>query len=239
MGLLLTTLSVFIGLLGLIASYLYYLHSNKPTASELATELRESYKTGSNETFSRTDHHVKNVVDAKVANITTWLDNRDDANEQWGYVILNGVFVGTAEIISHFEIPGSPPSIEDIRRHPYYGESIGFTDSNSGTNGFQVDISNRTLILNIELYADSARKGAAAVITTSIILSKIIDDVLYGRIDDPDSIPPFDEFMEEGLGRDDIEYPVVKMENLPETNFSLPQDCEEKVWMLSVIDEIL
>lgn len=220
-------LGILIGVFSLISGYFYYIHSTKPTATEIATELRQSLNTQTNDYLLRTNHHVSNVVDIKVTNNGDWLDRRDDANEQWGHVILKGIFVGSVEIIKHFDIPQSLPSAEEFRQHPYYGQTMTFEGTYAGTGGFEVSTSHGTLTLNIDIYADSTRKGAASAITTTIIVSQIIDDILSGRLKEPEKIPTFDEFMSEGLSREDIDYPIIDMANLKETDFSFPNYKEE------------
>lgn len=221
-GLLLSLGGLLVGLLALILGYLYHVHSNKPRATEIASELRQSLEAGSAGSRLRTNNHVVNTIDVKVTDNSDWLDEREDANQQWGYVLLHGVFVGSAEVIQQLEIPDLAPSVEEIRRHPYYGESVEFENSDCGTNGFEVQASGNTLILNVDFYADSVRKGAVCIIMTSIILSRILDDVITGRVDHPDEIIPFQEFMSEEIDRGDIEYPVIPVEDLSKTNFNFP-----------------
>ncbi|WP_188979701.1 hypothetical protein [Halocalculus aciditolerans] len=82
-------------------------------------------------------------------------------------------------------------------------------------------MSDQTLIVNVNLFADSTRRGAVAVLMTMIVVSQIIDDILSGKIEDQDEIPSFEEFMSR-TSREDVEHPVIPMEELAKTNFEFP-----------------
>ncbi|GGL67267.1 hypothetical protein GCM10009039_26630 [Halocalculus aciditolerans] len=56
---------------------------------------------------------------------------------------------------------------------------------------------------------------------TMIVVSQIIDDILSGKIEDQDEIPSFEEFMSR-TSREDVEHPVIPMEELAKTNFEFP-----------------
>lgn len=223
-GTFLSIAGVIVGLISLVAGYFYHVHSNKPRATEIASELRQSLKSGNKDSVVRTDVHIVNIVDIKVTNNSSWIEEIENPNENWGYILLKGLFAGSAEIVYYFEYPESPPDLEKIRDHPYYGETITFKSSDSGTVGYTVDISDKTIVLNVNFYADSVRKGAAAIIMTSIILSEVIDDVLTGRINRMEEIPSFSDYMDRETHRDSLEYPVIPLNKLHKTNFSGPEE---------------
>lgn len=225
-GILLSLGGLMVGILSLIFGYFLHIHSNKPSPTEIASELRQSLEARSDGFRVRTNNHVINIVDVKVTDNSDWLDQREDADRQWGYVLLNGIFVGSAEVIQQLVIPETGPLTEEIRQHPYYGEPVEFKDSDCGTNGFEVQVSGNTLILNVDFYADSVRKGAVCIIMTSIVLSQILDDIFTEQSDYPENITPFQEFMSKKIDRENIEYPVIQMEDLSKTDFNFPPSSE-------------
>lgn len=203
-------LGVLIGILGVVLSYFFYLHSTKPTATEIASELRESLYTTDSK-FIGTKHHALNVTTVNVSSSTSWIEERNDTNQQYGYVLLKGLFIGEAEIIQRIETPDSIPDIDKIRTHPYYGESIEYGNSNTGTVDFQITQSGQTLILSVDFYAESIREGAAIIIRTLQIMSDIIDDIIKKESDGFEEIPPFEEYMSDGEFREDIGDPIVPL----------------------------
>lgn len=224
---LLSLIGAGVGVLGVFAGYLYHIHSRKPDAAAIATELRQSLGVNSDNQSLRMNHHVVKIADAKVTSNGEWLNDREDAAKQRRHVLLRGIFVGGAEVNEYFEIPGSPPPIEKIRTHPYYGKAVEFEDAHAGTDGFHINTSEKTLSLQVNFYADTARKGAASIITARIIAGQIIDDVLSGRIDKKKDIPPFDEFMSKGLDREDIESSITTWDELHQTDFVLPRQSDQ------------
>ncbi|MFB6187808.1 MAG: hypothetical protein ABEI86_13205 [Halobacteriaceae archaeon] len=217
----LSVLGLGVSLLGVVLGYMYYRHGNKPTASEIASELRDSLFSHTNDRVLRTNRHSVNVVDVKVTDNSDWITAYENADQQLGYALMQGLFIGKAEVIAQFEIPDTPPRAEDFESHPYYGKEVHFSDSDSGTGGYDVTVSDQTLIVNVNLFADSTRRGAVAVLMTMIVVSQIINDILSGKIEDQDEIPSFEEFMSR-TSREDVEHPVIPMEELAKTDFEFP-----------------
>jgi len=217
----LSVLGLGVSILSVVLGYVYYRHGNKPTATEIASELRDSLYSYTNDRLLRRNHHSVNVVDVKVTDNSGWISAYENADQQMGYALLKGLFLGKAEVIAQFEIPNTPPRIEDIESHPYYGKEVHFSDSASGTGGYDVTVSGQTLIVNVNLFADSTRKGAVAVLMTMLVVAQIIDDILSGKSEDQDEIPLFEEFISR-TSRDDVEHPVTSVEGLANTDFEFP-----------------
>lgn len=88
------------------------------------------------------------------------------------------------------------------------------------TNGFEVEISDDIFILKVDLWTDSIRNGALAMLTTMSILMKIIDDYHAGKIDEPESIPTFSDFIDCGMNLDEIDDIAVPIDELSVEDFS-------------------
>jgi hypothetical protein len=217
----LSVLGLSVSILSVILGYVYYRHENKPTASEIASELRDSLFSYMNDRVLRTNRHSVNVVDVKVTGNSDWVTAYENTDQQLGYALVKGLFLGKAEVVAQFEIPDTPPRIEVIESHPYYGKEVHFSDADSGTGGYDVTVSGQTLIVNVNVFADSTRKGAVAVLMTMLVVAQIIDDILSGKSEDQDEIPPFEEFMSR-TSREDVEHPVTSMEDLANTDFEFP-----------------
>lgn len=208
----LSVLGVLFTVTGIFVSILFYIDQNRPTATEVTQALKQRYS-GENRNV-RGGFHAVTVVKSTVTKSDDWLNEYDNADTKRGTAWITGTFVGSAEIILKFHTPNEPPTIAQIKSHPYYGKEVKFNDERAGAGPFRIEATKESLIVNCGMYCQTSSKGAAAVTGVLIIISRIVDDILTGKIESED-IKSFSEFLDEERLLDVAE-PVTTIDDVPD-----------------------
>lgn len=208
-----TLISISLTLIGLILGYIYYINSTRPTAYEISDAAHR--RSPPNQLLG-TNLHLIRVIKIGVIKNNDWLEEYDNPEEQRIRAYFEGMFIGKAEVILHFEKPPMSPPQDELENHPYYRESLTFEGERTGTGPLDIEATDQSLKLTFGIYANTVEQGAAAVSGMLILVSNMIDQLIEEQmLDRQISIPPINEVLDEERLSDGKE-PILSVDDIPE-----------------------
>jgi len=207
--------AVCISIAGICLGYIYYVNNNRPKAHEISNAVQRRLP---QDQHLGTDLHVSWVPKTGVTDNDDWLNQYDDGEKQRIRTYIEGVFVGTAEVILNFEKPPISPPQNKLEEHPYYGEELTFENKWAGTGPLNIEATDESLILTFGVYADTVENGSAAVSGMVILVLEMVDHLLEAEIlDNPSTIPSIDEVFS-GDRLCEGQEPVIPIDEVPKVN---------------------
>lgn len=91
---------IFATLLGILVTYLVYIQSTKPDATEIAGELRDGLEAGSGGSHLRGEYSLAKVIDVKVTGNDEWVNSLANPEKTRTYAFIKGLFLVAPQLHS-------------------------------------------------------------------------------------------------------------------------------------------